>query len=208
MRLILAVMAALSLAGAAHAGADVRLIASVTKPGFDPRASVQVNARTPEQRASLAYNVMASRLGEALVKAGLNVQQTAAEPDVYVLFDYKAVAIPPFRIFGSTTDPAYRAVVVTAIEARPWRESQEVKIVWQTAFDQTGLSTDETKTIPRMLQAGERWYGRNLTKPGLGPAANCAGQLSTSVGSHLGYCGRTLAPAAAIAAGLGAASGY
>lgn len=192
MRLMIALIAALVFTGSAHGAANVRLITSVTKPTFDPRATVQVTPRSEKQRADAAYNVMADRLGEALARAGMNVQQTAADPDVYVMFDYAAVALPPHRIFGSTTDPAYRVVVVTGIEARPWRESQTVKIVWQTAFDQTGLSSNANKTIPPMLSVGERWYGRNLTKPGLGPAANCAGQLSTSVGSHLGYCGRIL----------------
>lgn len=197
MRLMPPLIAALMIAGSAHAAASVRLIAAVTKPGFDPRASVQVVPRTGKQQEDVAYNVMASRLGEALASAGLNVQQTIADPAVYVMFDYAAVAIPPHRIFGPTTDPAYRVVVVTGIEAQPWRESQTVKVVWQTAFDQTGLSSDADRTIPPMLRAGERWYGRNLTKPGLGPAANCAGQLSTTIGSHIsGYCGRILSQVA------------
>ncbi len=193
----------LGLAQAAQASAPVRLIEAVTHEEVPRSAVVQIAPLTPEQKANPRFAIMASRLGDALVKAGLNVQQDTREPDVFVLLQYKAVSRSPYQIYGTLTDPAYRAVVVTAIAARPWSESQRVKVLWQTAFDQTGISSDEQKTIPPMFEAGVRWYGRNLTKQGLGPAADCAGSDSTNTGSHIsGYCGRTLSPAGQLGAAV------
>ena len=203
--LTLAFAAALLAVSPAHAKAPVRLVEAFTTPGFDPRQVLQVTALSDQQRADVRFNVMASRLGDALEKAGLNIHQDAVRPDVYVLLDYKAWAIPYFRRFeSSVSDPSYRALVVTAVDARSWNDGHKLKILWQVAVDQTGISNDADKTIPQLIDAAAKYYGKNLTPKGLNDAAACAGSDLSNVGSRIaGNCDTILTP---LAAGNGFAS--
>ena len=202
-----ALAAALTLAApVAHAAAPVRLVESFAEPGFDPRAVLQVTASSPQQRADPAYNYMASLLGDGLAKARLNIHQDAAYPDVYVLFDYKAWSIPYFRrAESSVSDPSYRAMVVTAVAARPWKDEGRLQILWQTVVDQTGISNNAAETIPKLVDAAARFYGRNVTPKGLNAASSCAGHNQASTGTHIaGFCSDFLTPQALPSGGAGA----
>ncbi len=199
--LVIAVLAA----HPASAAAPIRLVESFTTPDFDSRQVLKVTAVSPEQRKDPNFNVMASFLGDALGKAGLNMQQDAPRPDAYILLDYKAYAIPFFRRFESpVSDPSYRALVVTAVDAAAWNDGHRLNILWQVVVDQTGISNDAGKTIPPLLDAAARYYGRNLTPKGLNAAASCASSNATTTGSHIsGVCDAALTP---LAAGLGFAA--
>ena len=191
MRAILPALFALcAVAAPARAAAPVRLVEAFTTADFDKSAVIAVTAKSVEQRADPAFNLMASCLGEALTQAGLTVQQDAKAPDAYVTFEYAAFAIPFFRqIQSAVNDPTDRALVVTAIAAKPWVETKTLKLLWQVVVEQTGVSNDADRTIPVLIEAAVRYYGRNLTKPGLGADANCAESNGVGTGSHItGRC--------------------
>ena len=209
MRAPLALLSLLMAATAApaHAGAPVRLVEACADPGYDTRAVLQVTAANPVQKADPNYNMMASLLGDGLAKAGLNIHQDAVYPDVYILFDYKAASIPFFRrAESSVSDPSYRAMVVTAIRAKPWKESGTLEVLWQTVVDQTGISNDADVTVPKLVEAGARYYGRNLTPKGLNAAATCSPAYAGTTGTRIaGFCSDTLTPQGL--GNLGASSG-
>ena len=192
----------------AHAGAPVRLVEAFAAPGFDRRAVLQVTASSPAQKADPSYNVMASLLGDALAKARLNIRQDAVRPDVYVLFEYRAMSIPFFRrAESSVSDPSYRAMVVTAVRAEPWAKEGRLDILWQTVVDQTGISNNPQQTVPRLVEASARWYGRNLTPKGLNAASSCAPANAATTGTHIsGFCSDFLTPQALPGGGGGGAN--
>ena len=193
----------------AHADAPIRLVESFAEPGFDRRAVLQVTPSNPAQKADPAYSFMASLLGDALAKARLNIHQDAVSPDVYVLFDYKAWSIPFFRrTESSVSDPSYRAMVVTAVRARPWKDEGRLEVLWQTVVDQTGISNDAARTVPRLVDAAARWYGRNLTPKGLNAASSCAAANAATTGTRIGgFCSDTLTPQALSNGGASAGAG-
>ena len=193
---LLSVLAATATAASAHAAAPVRLVEAFATPDFDPRAVLQVTPANPVQKADPNYNYMASLLGDGLARARLNIRQDAVYPDVYILFDYKAASIPFFRRAESAvSDPSYRAMVVTAIRAKPWKESGTLEVLWQTVVDQTGISNNADRTVPKLVEAGARYYGRNLTPKGLNVAASCSPSYAGTTGSHIaGFCSDTLTP--------------
>lgn len=197
-RLVVAFMAALATATAAHAGAPVRLITATAEPGFNRQAVTQIVSVSQKLRGDVGFNVMASRLGDALAAAGLNVRQDAVKPDVLVIFEYKALALPIWKTFGPVSDPAYRAAVITAVDGKLWRESKTIKVLWQTAFDQTGLSSNAEVVLPPLLKAGVPWYGRNLTEKGLGDAALCSKRTIQTGSRVAGACQGTSSQAGLI----------
>lgn len=194
----LSILAVSAAAAPAHAAAPIRLVEAFAAPGFDRRAVLQVTASNPAQKADPAYNHMASLLGDALGKARLNIHQDAVYPDVYVLFDYKAWSIPFFRrAESSVSDPSYRAMVVTAVRAKPWKDEGRLEVVWQTVVDQTGISNNADLTVPRLVDAAARYYGRNLTPKGLNAASSCTAVNAATTGTHVrGFCSDTLTPQA------------
>lgn len=203
----LSILAVSAAAAPAHAAAPVRLVEAFADPGYDPRAVLQVTAANPVQRADPRYNYMASLLGDGLAKARLNIHQDAVRPDVYILFDYRAASIPFFRrAESSVSDPSYRAMVVTAIRAKPWKESGTLEVLWRTVVDQTGISNNPEATVPRLVEAGARYYGRNVTPKGLNAAATCSPAYAGTTGTHIaGFCSDTLTPQGL--GNLGASSG-
>ena len=206
---LLSVLAAATTAAPVQAAAPIRLVEAFAAPGYDRRAVLQVTAANPAQKADVNYNVMASLLGDALAKAGLNIHQDAVEPDVYILFEYRAASIPYFRRAESAvSDPAYRAMAVTAVRAKPWKESGALEVLWQTVVDQTGISNNAERTIPGLLEAGVRYYGRDLTPKGLNVAATCSSQNAASTGSLIrGFCTEGLTPQALSNLGAGSGAG-
>lgn len=209
MRPLLALASLLAAAAAsqAQAGAPIRLVEAFAAPGYDTRSVLQVTAANPKQKADPDYNYMASLLGDGLARAQLNIHQDAVYPDVYILFDYRAASIPFFRRSeSSVSDPSYRAMVVTAIRAKPWKESGTLEVLWQTVVDQTGISNNAAQTVPKLVEAGARYYGRNLTPKGLNSASSCSPEYAGVTGTHIaGFCSDTLTPQGL--GNLGASSG-
>lgn len=172
----------------------IRLVEAVAETGIDREAVIKVIPVSEARGRERVYTDLESRLVDALREAGLNVQQDAAEPAVYVRFDYGARSFAFYQEYGTVNDSAYRIVIATAIAGKPWRESKTTKVLWRTVVDQTGLSSDVKRVIPPLIKAATPWYGRNLTKVGIAAAVSICGP-GTGDGGHIaGACTRAVTP--------------
>lgn len=185
---------AVMTAQTAAAQGRVRLVEAVAVGEVDRGAVLKIIPVNEDRGRERAYPDLQSRLAEALKNAGFNVRQDAAEPDIYVKFDYGARSFSFNHLYGSTTDSAYRMIIITAVAGEPWRGSQKAKVLWRTVVDQTGLSSDVGKVIPPLIKAATPWYGRTLTKAGIASILAVCRQGSADAGHIAGACTRSVMP--------------
>ena len=174
--------------------AAIRMVESVAIAGVDRDAVLKIIPVSDARGRERAYADLEARLAEAFKSAGLNVQQDATEPDVYVKFDYGATSISFTHLYGSLSDSAYRMIIATAIDGKLWRESKTTRVLWRTVVDQTGLSSDVKKVIPPLIKAATPWYGRNLTKVGIASILAVCGVGTADAGHITGSCTRAVMP--------------
>lgn len=197
-------LGAVSSGGSARAAQPVRLVQAFAAPEASPGATLRIAPSNPEQAKDPRFAVMASRLGEALERRGFNLRQLDGETEVVVLLDYAAWALPRYKTGNSpVNDPSYRALVVTAIDSKVYKETGAPKILWQTAVDDTGISANADKTIPRLILAAEKHFGANTTGLKGNRLADSCSLAAGLHGSHIaGACAKTDNYGALLSTGL------
>ena len=175
---------------AASASAAPRLVEAWAAAPVDRAMPMRIVPNTPEQAADPMFTSVANGLGNLLAEHGFNVVGKESQPAVVVLVNYvvQLTAIQPFDR-ATLVDPVYRALVVTAIDARaPHGVGDIPKVLWQTVVDSYGASSDVRTVIPELVGYGGRYYGQALTPQGLGPARWCA-DAGAPLGSRIRpYC--------------------
>ena len=165
----------------AQAASPVRLVEAVATSGWKTASRVRIEPAREAVAKDPHYPVLAADLAASLEAAGVHVAPSGELADAVVKLDYTT------KRFGYTqgvNDPSYRAVVVTALAADPASAAEPPRVVWRTAFEQTGILTDAQAILPPMLKAAEAWYGRNLTPVRLGrPGVSLSSSSSRAYGT-------------------------
>ena len=202
---VLAALAALSMAAQAHA-TQTRLVTAFAKPAFDKSTPVRISPISPEQARDPVFHQLAEQLVGVMQKNGFNIAKTAAKTDVIVFLEYMTYSVPHYTYGDSSVnDPSYRAVVITGVDGRM---APQVRVLWQTVVDSTGISRDVRAVVPGLMEAAGKHLASSKTVRGLNAAAWCADGVPITGSLMPPACSPdSIAPAGRYSAALAATAG-
>ena len=174
--------------GAAHAQNEEAFAVVDIKKAV-PTAIAASDAR---QLADPAFRSIANHLGDALQRQGFNMVSTGEPFRNVITLEYRVnrdihgdlpaqqqPSDPRVKTaLGPAAFPAHRRLTVTAYEIGDKRPAQ---VLWRTVMAEDGFEYQVGKTIPALVQAGRKYYGRNLTQLAV---ADC-NDFAPPLGSHI-----------------------
>lgn len=179
--------AAAAAAPAAHAQ-NVEAFAAPDIQKAAPTAIVAINAA---QIGDPDFRPIANQVGEVLKQQGFNMVgrgeafrnavtvEYRVSRDIFGELPAQQTSDPRAQIAtGAAVLPAYRRLTVTAYAINGKRQAQ---VLWRTVMAEDGFDYDVGKTIPRLVLAGRRYFGRSLTALAV---ADCD-DFAPPLGSHI-----------------------
>ncbi len=108
-----------SVLSASARAAPPRLVEAWAEAPVDHALPMRISPGSAAQATDPTFILIANQLGDALSRRGFNLVGKESTPAVVLLVDYIAYDKPYGTFFdGALSDPVYRALVVTALEAR------------------------------------------------------------------------------------------
>ena len=174
--------------GAAHA----QNVEAFAVPDIKKAIPTTIAASSARQLADPAFRLVANQLGDALRRQGFNMVRTGDSYRNVVTIDYRVNRdihgdLPNQQqpsdprastSLGPAAFPVYRRLTVTAYAMGG---KQPAQVLWRTVMAEDGFEFAVNKTIPRLVESGREYYGRNLTQLAV---ADC-NDFAPPLGSHI-----------------------
>ncbi len=150
-----------------HATYNVR-VNGLSEPNPSGKSFVLRSGVSNVSETDLQFREFAATTEQALVRAGFD-PTTPERADLVVFLSYGIGA--PRTSYDVTTDIFRREivaiteytrwVVVEAMDAKAWRDSQRTVQTWKTTITSAGVTTDLRTMFPVLIAAGQAYFAKD-----------------------------------------------